>query len=110
MTQETKHTPTPWFSSADGCIGTTEDGFNPIPHYSGMVEMAYYKEPLALANAEFIVRACNSHDEMIAAVEECIRAEMNRRAKLLHGSPASDYTNKRIARLVVALAKARGEA
>ena len=47
---------------------------------------------------------------MIEAVEECIRAEMNRRDKLRPGSVASDYTNRRLQKLMGALATAKGEA
>lgn len=58
---------------------------------------------------KFVENACNSHELMVRAVEECIRAEMNRRKKILPGAPASDYTNARIAKLTTALSAAAGE-
>ena len=69
--QETKHTPTPWItetsdnkrttyivdSATETYLVATLDGNDPV---RGSVT--------ADANALFIVRACNSHDELVAAL------------------------------------------
>lgn len=55
---ETKHTPTPWH------VG---------PHYKSDIEsrvgrvcdISPMNAPQSIANAEFIVRACNSHEELL---------------------------------------------
>lgn len=60
-----EHTPTPWKASGNGihkgirCVATTDY----IDRRSG----EEFKE--ACANAEFIVRACNAHDDLLAACE-----------------------------------------
>jgi hypothetical protein len=69
---EIKHTPTPWFflkNGPDYAISATKsriarfsDIFATQPHSE-----AQYEE--AEANAEFIVRACNAHDDLVAALE-----------------------------------------
>lgn len=64
-------------------------------------------------NATKIVDACNFYEQaasehksvkiMVHAVKECLKAEKNRRQKLLPGAPATDYCEKRIAMLEDAL-------
>lgn len=44
--------------------------------------------------------------ELVAVLQECRRAESERRAKLLPGAPASTYTKARLARIDAVLAKA----
>lgn len=69
MSQQTKHTPTPWktntavatyIQAADGChIAKTDDG---------------YETDLREANAAFIVRACNSHDALVNQSTRLLKA------------------------------------
>ncbi len=58
-----KHTPTPWVNelSADGSIRQEETG-------RSICEFPY-DWPEDKFNAAFIVRACNAHDELVAALE-----------------------------------------
>jgi len=58
-----------------------------------------------LANAYLIASA----PELLAAVEICLKAEQERRKKLLPGAPATTYCERRIALIEAAIAKARGE-
>ncbi len=46
--------------------------------------------------AAFIGRAVACHDFMVYAIQTCLKAERARKKKLLPGSPASTYTQKRI--------------
>ena len=75
---ETKHTELPWKYHqmpeecksvpivADGptCIGHIEKYPTVPPPYSNDHD---YRYSMGMANAEFIVRACNSHDNMLKA-------------------------------------------
>jgi hypothetical protein len=70
-----KHTPTPWEQS--DAFGATEVGTcvkavadnNMIASCTG-----YYGRDGAIANAAFIVRACNSHDNLVDALQEAVDA------------------------------------
>jgi len=70
---EQKHTPTPWDSGHDGEIDFiyTDVGSNKT-----ICEMLYMEEwdevgiGESQANAEFIVQACNAHDQLIEALEK----------------------------------------
>lgn len=69
-----KHTPTPW------SIGITNNGADHINVWMGIVHVASVMKFVptgesAEANAEFIVRACNSHDELVEALEAQEAAE-----------------------------------
>ena len=58
------------------------------------------------ANAEFIVRACNSHDDLLAALKEAIAT-----IKVFHGKPAWDIYERcapEMQRFKAAIAKAEG--
>ena len=64
-----KHTPTPWITNDELVIAGKEDGVlicecNTDPHW----------EPSAdgFANAEFIVKACNLHEELVEACKLAI--------------------------------------
>jgi hypothetical protein len=61
---EAKHTPTPWFSPAEGQVRSGE-GDELIAKCCAM-EVGGYRA--CLENAEFIVRACNSHEQLIKAL------------------------------------------
>ena len=75
------HTPTPWHVShqlADGYSIAHEVAPNcghliplAIAHDSGRYFGGYGLTPeIGLANARFIVRACNSHEKLVAALED----------------------------------------
>lgn len=61
----TKHTPTPWTFSEFGPISTATGNI----HYVANIAKHGPSDTLDQedkANAEFIVRACNCHDELVA--------------------------------------------
>ena len=67
-----KHTPTPWEARPvpnAKIIAIAEVGYM---HHAEVFSRKHNNEPLdetAYANAEFIVRACNNHDALVAALE-----------------------------------------
>lgn len=114
MTQETKHTPTPWdYGYQGGKYGkgelliTGDKG----EEYSALVGQIHTIDPKeAEANAAFIVRACNAHDELVAALEcaaESIEAFGAQAAKL---PEQKEQLRKDMSVVLRALAKARREA
>jgi hypothetical protein len=75
--QNVAHTPTPWRVGHEGCIEGTQGDFSQgdlsfIPLASPWQEDAWDGHPQAVANARFIVRAVNSHDELVAALGSLI--------------------------------------
>lgn len=63
----TKHAPLPWtVYRCDYCEPETACGLNGTPFDCANDECHH---PLDLADAEFIVRACNSHDDLLAALK-----------------------------------------
>lgn len=64
-----KHTPLPWLSER---FGVAFNGSSELSEYiklpSAWVEDAWTGDPEATANVDFIVRACNSHYEMLEAL------------------------------------------
>lgn len=90
---EKKHTPLPWV-----CQGNivTKDG-NTIARTP-----AYRPADEETANAAFIVRACNAHDDLVAVVEKLTRLFAPRTEMSLHLK--IEVWNEAIA----ALAKAKG--
>lgn len=68
-----KHTPTPWFASEDG-DGENYGASTLVDARNGYI--ASVGAPFAevaeenLANAAFIVRAVNAHDDLVAALHE----------------------------------------
>lgn len=68
MTSNAQHTPTPWFLSGSGIrIRDKSPEGNDIawaePNFAGGFD------DVSRANAAFIVRACNAHEELVAALE-----------------------------------------
>lgn len=101
----TKHTPGPWVvrhpqqhgGNADHLImGANDQLIAVIPDYGPPEEVE------ANANAAAAV------PEMLAALKECLNAEMKRREKLLPNAPATTYCEARIAKIRAAIAKAEG--
>lgn len=81
MTNETKHTPTPWYKVQEfanrWAIEYRKDGFVPLSLAKITItccEVSGGKDEENSANAAFIVRACNSHDDLVAALEKCVEA------------------------------------
>lgn len=71
MTDELKHTPTPWkfsLSIERDFLGIYPDTGKKEAPIAKMPE--YIRKDVMAANAEFIVRAVNSHDEMLAALQD----------------------------------------
>lgn len=62
-----KHTPTPWYLSPISCDVWANPGFTICEVYPSGHETEEKK-----ANAEFIVRACNCHDELVIALDDCV--------------------------------------
>jgi hypothetical protein len=72
MTDQPKHTPTPWLAEGKTVYALNENGTN---RFSALVQAGFefdgrrYKMPASPeeieANAAFIVRACNSHDALV---------------------------------------------
>ena len=67
------HTPGPWAAKNWRICANFEDG-NPLP-IKVICDTAHNKEMRTEeneANAEFIVRACNAHDEFVQAAEHAV--------------------------------------
>lgn len=86
MSNETKHTPGPWhLRTANGRLPVVRESKRPhgeASHYRAVigsgdtlggpviVDLDFgYGKPEDQANAEFIVRACNAHDDLLAALK-----------------------------------------
>jgi len=84
----TKHTPGPWIVRTSGEVGTADE----------MLASVYPIEATRTeerrANAAFIVRACNSHDDLLAALEKIAAGDG------YYGAQAREY--KEIARSALA--------
>ena len=59
----TQHTPTPWLADSSGLRA----GVGPILF---MTTGGYTGRSTAKANAAFIVRACNAHEELVTALDD----------------------------------------
>ena len=73
-----EHTSVPW-TAHQMSVRTWEirgpDGLNVCRTYAGTLGTPYAKPDTTIAaNAEFIVRACNSHDELLEACKEALGA------------------------------------
>lgn len=101
MTQETKHTPTPWYVKNYGTHWNNPDIEDIAVCYGDDDEHicdTVYEE----ADAAFIVRAVNSHEDLISALQE-----IHDGISSCMGDPAFFEIKEKAAE---ALAKARGEA
>lgn len=104
MTQQ--HTKTPWRLQHEPNYFNiqTEEGY-------AIADTCEYGSVVAnrAANAAFIVRACNSHDALVEALEEILEHDTPP-AKLWSGdSSCSTYDNPRLIAAKAALALAKGE-
>lgn len=101
---ETKHTPTPWRLSVCAGLVIANDGQRVAnTHFVGSVPSETER-----AIAALIVRACNAHDDLLAALEAALTQVQDMAAGWpvaeLHERPADTISRAR-----AALAKARGE-
>lgn len=76
--KQVRHTPEPWVLG--GCSGRM------ITTPSGYVGDGFIADVDTLANAQFIVTACNSHDELLAACKELL-AIVEEANPYWHGRP-----------------------
>ena len=71
-----EHTPTPWTANEQFVQGadhtTIVNTFGNYPPHERLGQIAAFAE--AKANAEFLCRACNSHDALLEACEAFIEA------------------------------------
>lgn len=102
----TKHTPTPW-----NVNGGMRPGIKTVYADSGsiceMTNSQAHSDAEQEANAAFIVRACNNHDELVSALENLQKVFVER-AEHANGKT---WTYGATANLnaLKALAKAKGE-
>lgn len=110
--QEVQHTATPWICRDNLVFASYGAGNGVLARVEGIgagsVEQVYEK---ANANAEFIVKACNSHDELVEALEGmvCNRCEN----RIGYTGPTTQYGDWRscssCAAARAALSKTKGE-
>ena len=101
----TKHTPTPWHVGMRAAERIVYDGTG-WAVANATIYHAEHEGGQTLANAAFIVRACNAHDDLLAALETIA----NQCGPFtVHGLPPLDYaTIGNIARAAIAEATAQG--
>ena len=122
---ENKHTPGPWSWNTDynednvfsvwvEAPDVTHKTTNICVADCSWVELLEEAE----ANAEFIVRACNTHDELLAALEDVtydleayVNAQYLENGKVYHPAMQSRYDRdiEPVLNAKVVIAKARGE-
>lgn len=104
-----EHTKTPWAVSNSG--GRIITGGMRHPQTICTLETVPLKiSPEIEANADFIVTACNAHDDLVAAAELVINRLNDSIAKVAYGAIKIGGMRTAVYReLEQALAKARGE-
>lgn len=124
MSDKPTHTPLPWFSKMaskpdDGeyncAIAAEIDGKNHcIGKTFGRVD--YDVRPDAQANASFIVQACNSHDNLVEALETVLDLMDNGElVRNITRDSESDFSirilefTRKLSKITAALSKAQGE-
>lgn len=68
--RNTAHTATPWYSTPSGMICTVAQVDAVATVHQHGANMASRNE--ALATADFIVRACNAHEELVLSLQQAI--------------------------------------
>lgn len=70
MTQETKHTPTPYYFDECNNDRVVVKGSNgdTVLHIE-FIDMPAFMQSQAIQTAKFIVRACNTHDELVQELD-----------------------------------------
>lgn len=88
------HTPGPWVANGSAIEDRPKRGPTTV--------IAYGVE--AAADAHLLAAA----PDLLAVLKECLESEERRRRHLEDGSPASTYSDVRLARVRAAIAKAEG--
>jgi hypothetical protein len=103
---ETKHTPIPWHVHGEGYV--------PQPGAEKLYSIAWSNDGELVAegvygkeNAAFIVRACNAHEELEAALNEALEVIT---AQLVHGEVSVEGWQETHDQIVDALSKAEAAA
>jgi hypothetical protein len=106
-----EHTQTPWYCGNDGIISQAADdqlAGSFLRIITPWVESAWDDDATAIANARLIVRAVNSHADLIVALQEVIAASLKQLEGMGKGrepSPrlqeAIDTANATLARAMV---------
>lgn len=101
-----KHTPTPWNIESDPDVPNAGDKYNRFRIEPRIAEI-FYTNDLGKANAEFIVRACNAHSELVDALKVLRKEVLN---CVNDGSlPCSGILHPSMERSRLALAKAEAK-
>ena len=117
----TEHTPTPWRIEEDeGYYYVIGHGIELTDWDSVMHNQTYYNHAPSRENAEFIVRAVNVHDALLAAAEAAVEAmgylhfgaELTdeRHDELVGGRTEQEWERATYDNLRAAISQARGEA
>ena len=121
-----KHTPGPWRKGEGGKCMKCVVADHPVPEISGSDAVEYYGghlvcESVSEANAQFIVTACNAHDDLanrlesVLEVYEQLLIEVTGQERdnfpYLYPEDHARYESgmEKIYDIMAALAKARGE-
>lgn len=100
--------PTPWgfggSGAPDGEVWVWASGGDPTQDNPGGEDTRLFSATPEVA--ELVVQAVNSIHAMRAALVECLDSEERRRRDLKDGSPASTYSDARLARVRAAIAAA----
>jgi hypothetical protein len=67
VTKMTKHTPTPWFQEKDAIYAKSQVDDEGHWYVANTITMP--EDGVEMANAAFIVRAVNAHDDLVRAVQ-----------------------------------------
>ncbi len=109
----TKHTPLPWTIDPTGDIGAWHIGSR---EYGPVVDLCDPMKGDQEANARFIVRACNSYEELVEAAKRALEAMESAWHELENGKATigSQFIKRedmeaRMGIVQAAIAKAKGE-
>lgn len=98
--EETKHTPTPWIvrQKGDDCFvqgpRNKPDDYADIEVLGDDTNEDFYSDEQKLADARFIVRACNAHDELVASLDETTHRLIACKNHLLHSMVDGELKRK----------------
>lgn len=87
--QSQEHSPLPW-SAYGGRIDFKYDIWDAYGNCVADVETGFVDEATNCANAEFIVRACNSHEELVQAAKLLLTFAIMVRGTMAPSSPELD--------------------
>jgi hypothetical protein len=103
--EKAKHTPTPWFNDGVYVCAAGDDIYG--SSVATAIDDGLTCNSVKIANAEFIVTACNSHEELLDA----LKAVLSEAEFLIRFAPGGDKGDKSDAmlRAHAAIAKAEGK-